>query len=91
MLIPISNTDSVRLPNAMMLLELWDKLDPATDELLGVVKLPLGGLAPALESGALDDSVYPMIVYDEFRPINDLKRGRDIGFVKVCLSCGTSI
>ena len=49
MLIPISNTDSSRLPNAMMMLELWDKLDPATDELLGVVKLPLGGLAPSLE------------------------------------------
>ncbi|CAG9327731.1 unnamed protein product [Blepharisma stoltei] len=93
MMIPITATESIvsKLRNAFITLEVWDKISTAKDELLGLVKLQLNFFATALSSGnlALFNSVYPIIAVDEYRPINNLRTAKDIGYLRVCLALGT--
>jgi hypothetical protein len=89
MLIPISTEDAARTQTGILLLEVWDKAAPSEDYLLGVVKLSLAALAPALQNPS-EESVYPMVAYDEYQPVNDVRSGKDTGYLKVCLALGTS-
>lgn len=93
MLIPVTSNDQSigKLSTGYLTLEVWDKINPAKDELLGLVKLPLKSFATALSSGTviLINSVYPLIAIDEFCAINNLRSGKDVGYLRVCLAMGT--
>lgn len=92
-LLPISSSESTisKLYAGILALEVWDKQDTSKDILLGLVKLPLNIFGTALSSGmeTLSNSVYPFIAFDEFKSINNIRTGKDIGFLKVCLALGT--
>lgn len=90
MIFPVTNADAAKLQAACLVLEVWDKVDPSKDELMGLVKLPLKLFGLALETLSFVNCVYPVTAYDEFRPIHNLRSGKDIGYLRICLAMGTS-
>jgi hypothetical protein len=89
--LPIISSASLieKLYNGLLVLEVWDKVNPSTEELLGLVKLPLKLFATSLSSGQATTGVYPLIAFDEYRAINNLKTGQDVGYLKLCLAMGS--
>ncbi|CAG9327058.1 unnamed protein product [Blepharisma stoltei] len=92
MLFPlVVNDESLsKLYSGIIPLEIWDKTD-SQDSLLGLVKLPLSLFGTALSANleTFTKTVYPFIAIDEYKPINSLKTGKDIGYLKVLLAVGT--
>ena len=68
MLIPLTATEQMvdKMHRASIVLEVWDKIAPNTDDLLGLVKLPLNAFGKALIRGteSVINSVYPIIAID---------------------------
>ena len=86
-----TETISNKLSNTSMVIELWNKASNGQEELIGITKLPLQLFSSYVTSGdSLANSVYPIIAFDEYRPVNNIKTGEEIGYVKLCLAMGTS-
>jgi len=94
MQIPLTANQHIisKLYSASIILEVWDKPGPSKDELLGLVKLPLALFGTALASGsaAFTNSVYPLIAFDEYRAVHNLRTGEDVGYLRVCLALGSA-
>lgn len=87
-----NETISQKLTASNIVIEIWNKPANGPDELLGICKLPLLLFSSYIASGdALANSVYPIIAFDELRPITSLKSGEEIGFIKVCLAMGSPL
>ena len=80
-----------KLSNSSMIIEIWNKQN-TQDELIGIVKLPLQLFSSYITSGdCLSNSVYPIIAFDEYKIINSIKTGEEIGYFKLCLAMGSPI
>ena len=78
-----------------LVLEVWDKYRNNRDVLIGVVKLSLRTFYAVVSAGgwkALEHRLYPLVAYDEFVPIQDIRTNEvlDVGFLKVMLGLGTA-
>ena len=94
MVTAVMATESVtsKLSVSNLVIEVWNKPNSGNDELLGMTKLPLQLFSSYITAGdALSNSVYPIIAFDEFRSINSLKTGEEIGLIKVCLAMGSPL
>jgi hypothetical protein len=90
MIFPATTQDAEKLISGYLILEVWDKMSASQDELLGLVKLQLRILGEALHAQNFAQSVYPCTAYDEYRPIHNLRYGKDVGYLKICLALGTT-
>jgi C2 domain len=89
----VTGTESIseKLSGTSLIIELWNKITVSQEELIGIVKLPLQLFSSYISSGeSLANSVYPIIAFDEYRPISNVQTGEDIGYIKLCLAMGSS-
>lgn len=78
-------------------IEVWDKVEGGKDQLLGLVKMNLTKAKQALFDSAknevsitfLSTNTYPLMLYDEALPINDIKASSEIGSIQLVLAIGT--
>ena len=92
MVTAVQGTESIanKLLSAYVIIELWNKLSNTQEDLIGLVKLPLQLFSSYVTSGdSLASSVYPIIAFDEYRPVSNIKTGEDLGYMKVCLAMGS--
>ncbi|OMJ83100.1 hypothetical protein SteCoe_16019 [Stentor coeruleus] len=81
-----------KLSTASLIIEIWNKPLNLNDELLGIVKLPLQLYSSYMGiNDSLANSVYPLIAFDEYKPINNIKSNEEIGYLKVCLAMGSPL
>lgn len=86
----VTDVIAAKLSTSFLIIELWNKLSINQEDLIGIVKLPLQLFASYISSGeSLANSVYPIIAFDEYRPITNVKTGEEIGYLKVCLAMGS--
>ncbi|XP_040282452.1 C2 domain-containing protein 3 isoform X2 [Bufo bufo] len=93
---PVSLTSRLleRMENNVMILEVWNKVpDPTTDQLLGLVKLPLHQFYMSFSDPKicrlLLQAQYPVVAVDSFVPIVDMFSGCERGRLKVLLAMGS--
>lgn len=81
-----------KLSISSLIIEIWNKPLNLSEELLGIVKLPLQLFSSYMSTGdSLANSVYPLIAFDEYKPINNIGSNEEIGYLKVCLAMGSPL
>ncbi|OMJ91069.1 hypothetical protein SteCoe_6426 [Stentor coeruleus] len=88
----VSDSIISKLSTTSLIIEIWNKPLNLNEELLGIVKLPLQLYSSYMSTGdSLANSVYPLIAFDEYKPINNIKSNEEIGYLKVCLAMGSPL
>lgn len=96
------NPDTVdKLEKWTFVLEVWDKVSPGFDDLVGIVKIPLASFCYSMKTTANDifslnfladqHSLYPISISDEPLPIYSPKLGANVGNLIVYLAMGSAM
>ncbi|XP_018424277.1 PREDICTED: C2 domain-containing protein 3 [Nanorana parkeri] len=83
-----------RMKNNVMIVEVWSKVSsPGSDQLMGLVKLPLHQFFMSFSDQKicrlLLQAQYPVVAVDNFVPISDVFSGTERGRLKVLLAMGS--
>ena len=83
MMMPCPDFIRKKLSESVFVLEIWEK-KPENDEIIGITKVNL----KAFNAEVLQ-SLMPVVAVDEFLPIVNLLKGKEVGYIKACLAFGT--
>ncbi|XP_040195871.1 C2 domain-containing protein 3 [Rana temporaria] len=83
-----------RMKNNVMIIEVWIKVpSPGSDQLMGLVKLPLHQFYMSFSDQKicrlLLQAQYPVVAVDSFVPVNDVYSGTERGKLRVLLAMGS--
>ncbi|CAI9563584.1 unnamed protein product [Staurois parvus] len=83
-----------RMKNNMMIIEVWSKVpSPGSDQLMGLVKLPLHQFYMSFSDQKicrlLLQAQYPVVAVDSFVPVVDVFSGTERGRLRVLLAMGS--
>ena len=93
---PLSEDIILSTERNSMVFEVWDKISPERNSLIGLSKVPLGGIYKRVVQGGggfspnlLLNGIYPHFLLDGGVPVFSTKVGGSVGNVNITLALGT--